>query len=190
MLMIENTLVSEEIFEEQFVCNLNSCKGQCCISGDSGAPLEKHETKLLDEIYPKIKPYLSAESIEEIEKQGTWIIDNEGDFVTPLINKEERCVYVVFDKNQIAKCAIEQAFEAGAVPFKKPISCHLYPIRITKTSEYDLLNYNRWSICADACKLGKELKVPVFRFLKEPLIRKYGQEYYQMLEDYNHLIKK
>jgi len=182
--MIENTLVSEDIFEEKFVCDLHACKGECCISGDSGAPLDKEETKLLEEIFLEIKPYLTEEGLKAIKEQGTWIIDSDGDYVTPLVNKTGQCAYVYFDENKVAKCAIEKAYNDKKINFKKPVSCHLYPIRITKTPEYDLLNYHIWSICKAACVLGKKLKVPVFAFLKEPLTRKYGAGYYQFLEDY------
>lgn len=189
MIMIENTLIADDIFEKKFVCDLNSCKGQCCISGDSGAPLDKEETEILENIYEQVKPYIPAVGIEAIEKQGKWVIDSDGDYVTPLIASNERCAYVFFDETKTAQCAIEKAYLEGKIKYQKPISCHLYPIRITRTPEYDLLNYHVWNICKDACRLGEKLQVPVFKFLKEPLIRKYGKEYYQYLEDYNQIRK-
>ena len=128
----------------------------------------------------EIKPYLRQNAIESIECQGTYIEEN-GEYTTPLVGGKE-CVYVIFDENNFAKCGIEKAFEEGKINFKKPISCHLYPIRIKKYRNFEAINYDRWDICSDACSLGKELKVPVFKFLKEPLIRKYGKDWYEELE--------
>ena len=183
MIQIEDKLISEDIFSEEFVCNLSKCKGACCVEGDIGAPLEKEETKILDKIYPKIKPYLTEAGIKAIEEQGTWVIDpNDGDFVTPMVENKE-CVYVTFDENGITKCGIEKAYEQGAIDWQKPISCHLYPIRAQKYSTFEALNYHEWSICSDACALGKELEVPVYKFLKTPLIRKYGEEFYKTLSE-------
>ncbi|MBS1572720.1 MAG: DUF3109 family protein [Bacteroidetes bacterium] len=181
MIEIENKLISEDLFSEEFVCNLSKCKGACCVEGDIGAPLEKEETTILEKIYAKVKPYLTEAGKKAIEEQGTWVIDpNDGDFVTPMVEDRE-CVYVTFDENGITKCAIEKAYEDGAIDWQKPISCHLYPIRAQKYSTFEALNYHEWSICSDACTLGKELQVPVYRFLKTPLIRKYGEEFYNML---------
>jgi hypothetical protein len=183
MIQIDDKLISEEIFSEEFVCNLSKCKGACCVEGDIGAPLEKEEATILDEIYPKIKPYLTEAGIKAIEAQGTWVIDpNDGDFVTPMVENKE-CVYVTFDKNGITKCGIEKAYEDGAIDWQKPISCHLYPIRAQKYSTFEALNYHEWSICSDACALGKELEMPVYKFLKTPLIRKYGEAFYSTLSD-------
>lgn len=182
MVQIEDKLISEAIFSEEFVCNLTQCKGACCVEGDMGAPLEAHETKILEEIYPKIKPYLRAEAIAAIEEQGTWERDPfDNDFVTPMVENKE-CAYVIFDPGGIAKCAIEKAYQDGVVDWIKPISCHLYPIRVKKYSSFEAINYDQWSICSDACALGKELKVPVYQFLKNPLIRKYGEEFYAELD--------
>ncbi len=168
------------IVEKEFVCNLNACKGQCCIDGDAGAPLDKEETQILEDIFPLVEPYLRAESIESIKEQGTWIIGQDGGYETPLLNQKE-CAYVIF-KDEMALCAIEQAYNDGKVAWKKPISCHLYPIRIKEYSQFSAVNYHKWHICDDACTLGKELQVPVYKFLKEPLIRKYGQGWYDELE--------
>lgn len=183
MIQIEDKLISEDIFSQEFVCNLSKCKGACCVEGDVGAPLDKEETKILDEIFEKVKPYLRPEGVKAIEEQGTWTVDPmDGDFVTPMVNGAE-CAYVIFDEKGITKCGIEKAYEDGAVNWQKPISCHLYPIRITEYSEFSALNYHEWPICAPACELGKELQVPVYKFLKTPLIRKYGEEFYTTLSE-------
>jgi Protein of unknown function (DUF3109) len=181
MILIDETVISDDIVEKFFVCNIEKCKGACCVEGDLGAPLENSELQILDDIFEKIKPYLSQEGIAAIEKQGKYIKDWEGDYSTTTINEKE-CAYAVYDKKGILKCGIEQAYNDGAVDFKKPISCHLYPIRITKYDNFMALNYDRWSICSDACDLGDKLSVPVYKFLKEPLIRAFGQEWYSTLE--------
>lgn len=180
MIQIEDKLISEDIFSEEFVCNLSKCKGICCVEGDAGAPLEEEETKILEEIFPKIESYLRPEGVAAIKEQGKHTIDFEGDLVTPLVDNKE-CAYVIFDEKGITKCAIEKAYEDGVVDWKKPISCHLYPIRITEYSSFTALNYHQWNVCSDACTLGKELGVKVYQFLKEPLMRKYGQEWYETL---------
>ncbi len=187
MIAIQQTLISEDIFEKNFVCNLSACKGECCVAGDSGAPLDKEELDILDKLLPVVKPYLTNKGKAAIEKQGAYVIDEDGDYTTTLVSEGAECAFVFFDEKNIAKCAIEQAYLDGktqaVVPdWKKPISCHLYPIRITAYKEYDAVNYHQWQICKDACTLGEELKLPVFKFLKEPLIRKYGKEWYDELE--------
>ena len=182
MIQIDDKLISEDLFSEEFVCNLAKCKGICCVEGDAGAPLDEEETRILDEIYPKIKPYLRPEGIQAIEEQGTYTLDFEGDLVTPLVNNAE-CAYVIFDEKGYTKCAIEKAYEDGVIDWQKPISCHLYPIRITEYSNFSAINYHEWDICSDACTLGKELSVKVYQFLKKPLIRKYGEEFYQTLSE-------
>ena len=182
MIQIDDKLISEDLFSEEFVCNLAKCKGICCVEGDAGAPLDEDETRILDEIYPKIKSYLRPEGIQAIEEQGTYTLDFEGDLVTPLVNNAE-CAYVIFDEKGYTKCAIEKAYEDGVIDWQKPISCHLYPIRITEYSNFSAINYHEWDICSDACTLGKELGVKVYQFLKKPLIRKYGEEFYQTLSE-------
>ena len=182
MIQIDDKLISEDLFSEEFVCNLAKCKGICCVEGDAGAPLDEEETHILDEIYPKIKSYLRPEGIQAIEEQGTYTLDFEGDLVTPLVNNAE-CAYVIFDEKGYTKCAIEKAYEDGVIDWQKPISCHLYPIRITEYSNFSAINYHEWDICSDACTLGKELGVKVYQFLKKPLIRKYGEEFYQTLSE-------
>jgi hypothetical protein len=181
MLIIENAVISEDIIENQFVCNLKACKGACCVEGDAGAPLELDELPILDEIYDKVKPYLSPKAVETIDKIGLYELDSDGDMCTTTINNRE-CVFAVYDENQSLFCGIEKAYLDGKVNFPKPISCHLYPIRVTKTSIYTLLNYNRWDICSQACTLGKDLKIPIYKFLKTPLIRKFGADWYAELE--------
>jgi len=193
MFQLGKTIVSEEIIEKDFVCNLSACQGVCCVAGDAGAPLLREETSILEEIYPKIKPYLQQKGIDAIEKQGTWITGWDGELETPLIDEKEECAYVIFD-GKTAFCAIEKAYNEGIVSWKKPISCHLYPIRIKDFSDFSAVNYDRWDICNDACTLGKELSVPVYKFVKEALIRRFGQQWYNELEkvaqEYNSLIVK
>jgi hypothetical protein len=182
MLVIENTLISEEVIEKHFVCDLTACKGACCVKGDYGAPLEDDELPMLDKVYEKVKPYMTPAGIEAVEKQGKYLLYEKKEWVTPLIKGKE-CAYTFFDEKGVAKCAIEKAYLDGKVKWKKPISCHLYPIRITKQRNgLEALNYDRWSICKAACKLGDSLKVPVYKFLKDSLTRKYGKEWYKQLE--------
>lgn len=182
MLLVENTVVSDNLADKNFVCHLEKCKGECCVAGDLGAPLEDNELEELTRDYPQIKPYLSPAGRYEIEKQGLYVLDEEGDNSTPLINGKE-CAYAIYDENNILKCGMEQAYLDGKTKFKKPISCHLYPVRIQKYDDYDAVNYDAWDICADACRLGAKLGVPVYQFLKDPLIRKYGEDWYQKLEE-------
>jgi hypothetical protein len=180
MMKVGEVLVSDDIRDKEFVCNLEKCKGACCVEGDFGAPLLQEELAILEEIYPKVKKYLSPEGIKEIEKQGTHTIDDEGELCTPIISGRE-CVYAIYDEKKILKCGIEQAHKAGDIDWKKPISCHLYPIRITKKKDFEAINYHKWHICTPACALGKELQVPVYKFLRDPLIRKYGEPWYNEL---------
>lgn len=181
MFQLGKTIVSEEIIGKEFVCNLSACKGVCCVAGEAGAPLEAEETKILEEIYPTVKPFLRAEGIAAIEDQGTWVTSDFGELETPLVDGAE-CAYVIFDDNQMALCAIEEAYNKGLVDWKKPISCHLYPIRVQDYSEFSAVNYHVWDICDDACSLGKELQVPIYKFVKEALIRKFGENWYLELE--------
>ena len=184
MIAIDNVLVSDEIIKEQFVCDLTSCKGACCVDGDAGAPLNKDELDKINEVYDKVLPYLNEESIKELNRQGRYVYDKEFGWVTPTINSKI-CVYGITDEKGIVKCGIEQAYRDGKVKWKKPISCHLFPV-ITKKSKHsdtEYVNYEpREDNCKAACSLGKKLKVPVYVFLKEPLIRKFGQKFYDALE--------
>jgi hypothetical protein len=190
MFQLGKTIVSEEIIEKDFVCNLSACKGACCVDGEAGAPLEKEETQILEEIYPKIKPYLRKESIDIIEKEGNWVTNEWGELETPLINGAD-CAYVVIGENNTALCAIEQAYNRGDITWQKPVSCQLYPVRVKDYSEFSAVNYHKWEICDDACVLGKELQVPVYKFVKQALVRKFGQNWYDELEKVaeNHLNK-
>lgn len=182
MFQIGKTIVSEEIVENDFVCNISACKGACCVDGEAGAPLDDDETAVLDDIYSKVKPYLRKESIKVIENEGTFVKGYDGEWETPLVNGGE-CVYVTFSDNGTAMCGIEQAYKDGVIAWKKPVSCELYPIRVKEYSSFSAVNYHRWHICDDACSLGKELQVPVYRFVKNALIRKFGEKWYAELEE-------
>ena len=181
MFQLGKTIVSEDILSKDFACNLSACKGACCVEGDAGAPLSKQEAVILNDIYPKVKSFLRKEGIKSIEKQGTSIVTDDDEIETPLIEDGD-CAYVFFDKNKIALCAIEEAYNHGEITFKKPISCHLYPIRVKDYSEFSAVNYHKWQICDDACILGKELEVPVYKFVKDALVRKFGEDWYSELE--------
>ncbi|MCE7993073.1 MAG: DUF3109 family protein [Roseivirga sp.] len=180
MILVDNAVISDDVKEQFFVCDLSACKGACCVEGDLGAPLEESELQELKDAYESVKPYLSEEGIKAIEKEGTYIMDFEGDYSTTTIGNKE-CAFAIYDEKRVLKCGIEQAFFDGKTTFRKPISCHLYPIRITKYDHYDALNYDRWDICSAACTLGDKLGVPVYKFLKDALIRKYGEAWYQEL---------
>ncbi len=183
MIAIDKVLISDEIIEEQFVCDLDKCKGGCCEDGDAGAPLEKSELSYLKNVYEIVKPYLTKVGIAEIESKGKYLYDQEFGWVTPTINGK-MCAYGFRDERGIIKCGIEQAYNDGKTDWKKPISCHLFPIRVKRTKSNELVNYEpRESLCSPACVFGKKLKVPVFVFLKEPLIRKYGEEFYNVLTE-------
>ena len=182
MFQLGNTIVSEDIIEKDFLCNLSACKGACCIDGDAGAPLTKAETKVLEDIYDQVKPFLRKEGVEAIETQGKFTVTANGDFETPLINNAD-CAYVIFDEKGVALCGIEEAYNQGETTFKKPLSCHLYPIRLKEYSAFTAVNYHKWQICDDACTLGKELQVPIYKFVKEALIRKFGEGWYEQLEE-------
>ena len=180
MFQIEDTLISEEIISEEFVCNISKCKGQCCVSGSAGAPLEKEEIKILEKLYNKISPFLSKKGRMAIKEQGNYVIGFDGDLETPLIENKE-CAYTVFDKGGVAQCGIEKAYKNGAIKWNKPISCHLYPIRVDKYPTFTAVNYHEWSVCDSACSLGAELKVPVYKFVKNALVRKFGKKWFKKL---------
>ena len=181
MFQLGKTIVSEDIIEKDFVCNLNACKGECCIAGEAGAPVTETEVSTLKEIYPKVAPYLREEGKAAIQAQGTHIVSPLGELETPLVNGKE-CAYVTFTDAGIASCGIEDAYNDGAVDFRKPISCHLYPVRVQDYSEFAAVNYHRWPICDDACTLGASLKVPVYKFVKDALVRRFGEHWYAELE--------
>lgn len=180
VLKVQNVLVSDDVIEEKFICDLSKCKGACCVEGESGAPLEDEELAMLKKVYPKVKPYLTEEGIKAIDEQGLYLKDSDNDWVTPLMWAGGPCAYTIFE-NGVALCGIEKAYREKKINFYKPISCHLYPIRILKTKTGDALNYHEWEICAPACKLGKKEKVRVFQFLKTSLVRKYGEPWYDEL---------
>ena len=184
MLIIQDILVSDDVVEKKFICNLNACKGACCVAGDSGAPLESDEMVILTQIYEDVKPYLTEEGKAAIEEQGLSVYyDEPKEYGTPLIDGAA-CAFVTFDRKGTALCGIEQAYIDGKTDFKKPISCHLYPIRIesNKASNFEALNYDKWDICNAACKLGEKEQLPVYKFLKEAITRKYGADFYDELD--------
>lgn len=177
---IGDKVVSTQLFERKFVCDLNACKGACCVKGDAGAPLTFEEVSILEDDLDVIKPYMRPEGISAVEEQGVFYMDQDNEPVTTLINGGE-CAFVYFDENEIAKCAVEQAFSEGRTKFKKPISCHLYPIRVKQFNDFTALNYDQWDICAPACACGEKLDVPVYRFLKEPIVRAFGVPFFEEL---------
>lgn len=183
MIIVQDKLVSDDVVQEQFICNLDACKGACCWEGDSGAPLEKTELTVLDDIFEKVKPYLSPAGIAAIEKQGKYIYYEEAkEWGTTLVDNGP-CAYMTLE-NGVAQCGIERAWRDGKVAFRKPISCQLYPIRVEKNEEvgFEALNYDRWDICSAACEKGKKEQVAVYQFLKEAIIRKYGEDFYEELD--------
>jgi hypothetical protein len=182
MVQIDDKLISLDVFEKRFVCDLGKCHGECCVEGESGAPLDDDEVEIIERLYPLMRPYMSEKAVAEVEKNGAWIIDDDGDKVTPIIEGRE-CVYTSFEEDGTVMCLIEKLYNEGKTDFKKPISCHLYPIRVTKYPAYEALNYHSWPICAPARELGGILGVPLFRFLKEPIIRKNGKLFYDEMED-------
>lgn len=181
MIEIGSTIISRDIFEEHFLCDLLKCKGACCIEGDSGAPLTKEEAQIIEAEFPAYAEFLPGKHKHEIEKQGFSVIDKDGDLVTPLINNGQ-CVYTYTDEKGILKCAIEKAFFEGKTTFRKPVSCHLFPIRITVYKRFDAVNYQELAICKPGKECGRSAKLPLYKFLKEPLIRKYGEEWYSEVE--------
>ncbi|MCK9256222.1 MAG: DUF3109 family protein [Bacteroidales bacterium] len=181
MIDIENKIVHLDIFNEYFCCDLKKCKGICCVEGDSGAPIEIEEEIKLKQILPIIIDELTDQAKQTIEEHGVSMIDVEGELTTSICGDSGPCVFVQIDKNDIAYCVIEKFWEKGLIDFRKPISCHLYPLRIHKYNSFEALNYHMWDICKDARILGKKLDLKIFQFLKEPLIRKYGKEWYDEL---------
>lgn len=186
MIVIEKVLVSDNIVEKRFVCDLSKCKGGCCEDGDAGAPLEKEEIKIIENIFDQVKPYLDPHSVKEIEAKGKYVYNREFGWVTTTVDSDaEICVYGIRDKDGVIKCAFEQAFNDGKTRWKKPISCHLFPViaKKGKHGDYEMVNYEaREGLCNPACELGKQLKIPTYRFLKEALIRKFGEAFYEALD--------
>jgi hypothetical protein len=182
MIAIEDTLISDDLVMKSFVCNLNKCKGACCVQGDSGAPLKEDEVDEISRLLPDIKPFMNPQYVQDIEQNGFFETDKEGDRVTTCQPSGE-CNFVVY-KNGIASCSIEDAYHAGVILFQKPISCHLYPVRIKEYASFTAVNYHQWDICHAACEQGNALQVPVYRFLKAPLIRRFGEGWYEALNAY------
>ena len=181
MFQLGKTIVSEAILDNDFACNLSACKGACCVDGEAGAPLEPQEAKILEAIYPKVKEYLTPRSVHAIEQQGVFVTTDNGELETPLIDGAD-CAYVIYDEKNTALCGIEEAYNQGDVDWKKPVSCHLYPVRVKDYSEFSAVNYHRWQICDSACSFGRSLELPIYKFVKEALIRKFGSEWYAELE--------
>lgn len=180
MIIINNVVVTREFLEARFACNIPRCKGECCVAGDAGAPLEKEEIGLIEENIDEIKPYMRSKGIDVIEKDGTFDYDDCGNFVTPLVNNEE-CAFVYFHDNGAAFCAIEKAFSEGKSTFLKPISCHLYPVRLVEKNGFIHLMYHQWSVCVPAVRKGIKDGMPLYKYLKSPLIRRFGEDWYNQL---------
>lgn len=188
MIQLDKTIISLDVFEEYFVCDIDKCKGICCFEGNSGAPLTDEEISIIENDLEKILPYVSSRGVEAIKKNNFYYQDLDFEIVTTLIDNDE-CAFAIIENGNY-KCAIEKAWEEGKITFQKPISCHLYPIRIQKYHNYDAINYSKWDICKHACLKGKKLKVSVKDFLKAPLIRKYGEEWYNKLDEIDRDLKK
>lgn len=185
MYVIDSILVSSDVAEKQFACDLNACKGACCWEGDFGAPLEAEELAILERIYPAVEPLLTQEGKAAIAKQGLYTKNEQfGGHDTTLVDNRA-CAYMGLNERGMAYCTIEQAYNEGKIDWKKPISCHLYPIRITSKPEanFEALNYDRWDICSAACSKGKKEEIRVYEFAKDALIRKYGADWYNALKD-------
>ena len=189
MIEIDDKIVSSDILRECFACDLGKCKGICCVEGDAGAPLELDEVDLLEEEYENYAPYMTEEGRREVERQGFMVVDSDGDYTTPLVNNAE-CAYA-FCENGVTFCAIERAYREGKCSFLKPISCHLYPIRVMQFSNGTfVLNYHRWSVCRDAVECGRKIGLPVYKALKEPIIRRFGEDFYKALKCAEELLKE
>jgi hypothetical protein len=181
MVQVGDVIVSSEVFRQCFACDLSACRGACCIDGDAGAPIAEDEIERLRAVVPLIEGDLSAAALAVIRRQGVVYRDRDGEWVTSLVDNRD-CVFATTDASGCCRCAIEKAYLAGTTDFYKPISCHLYPIRVSRIGDYDALNFNHWSICRAAELRGVSLGIPAYRFLKEPLIRKYGSAWYEELE--------
>ena len=188
MFQINDTVVASDIIEESFICNLSVCKGECCVEGESGAPLENQEVKIIEDLLPQVWDDLSPEAQNIIKQQGVAYKDDDGEMVTSIVNGKD-CVFTYYDEHGVCKCAIEKAYREGRVDFYKPISCHLYPIRLQKYNSFTAVNYHRWSVCQAAVLFGKKEGVKIYQFLKEPLVRRFGEDWYNELalvaEEYN-----
>ena len=186
---IDDKIVSTDLFSEKFVCDLSKCKGACCVKGNGGAPMTEKEVELIEDNLEQIKPFMSEKGIQTIKDEGVYYLDEEDAPATKLIDKKE-CCFVYFDNSNTAKCSIETAYKSGEIDFNKPQSCHLYPIRIKEFTEFTALNYEEWDICAPACSLGQSLKVPVYKFLQEPITRVFGSSFFDELSKIDLELKK
>jgi len=183
MIVIDDVILSDEIKNKHFVCHLEKCKGACCVQGDGGAPLTPEEVEILPEIYEQVKPYLTQEGVDTIEKLGFTNQETGEDYLaTPLRPSDGACVYVNWGEDGTTYCGIEKAYLDNKIEFQKPVSCHLYPIRVKEHEEFTAVNYHEWDICSPACDFGKQLGVPLYKFVKKPLIRKFGETFYEALE--------
>ena len=181
---IKDTLVSIDLFKEYFCCDLGKCHGACCVEGDAGAPVDLDEIEGLEEAAEVLRDELTEEAREVIDEQGVVYIDKDGTFVTSIVNDRD-CVFAVEDeieingtRHRVTLCAIDRAKRAGRIDVDKPISCALYPVRLSTVGDATAVNYHQWNICSEACKLGKTLELPLYKYLKDPLIRAFGQEWY------------
>ncbi|MBQ2797329.1 MAG: DUF3109 family protein [Tidjanibacter sp.] len=180
MIEIDGKIIATDLLTEEFCCDLSVCKGECCVEGDSGAPLDIEEVDLLEQEWENYKPYMTPEGVEEVERQGFMVVDVDGDYTTPLVDGAQ-CAYA-FKENGITFCAIERAYREGKTTFLKPISCHLYPIRVKRFSTGDYgLNLHRWNICKCAFECGKKNGVKLYRALREPIVRAFGEDFYEQL---------
>lgn len=180
MFQIGDTIVASDIIEENFLCDLSACKGECCVEGDSGAPLEEDEVKKIEDLLPEVWNDLSPSAQAIIKEQGVAYRDGDGDMVTSIVNGKD-CVFTYYDEKGVCKCAIEKAYREGRTDFYKPISCHLYPIRLQKYKDFTAVNYHRWRVCKAAVLLGNKEGLKIYQFLKEPLVRRFGEEWYKEL---------
>jgi hypothetical protein len=180
MIIHEHTLISPDIFEMEFACNLNKCKGACCVEGEFGAPLAEMELEVIDSQLENIRPYMTHKAKALLDKEGFYEKDIDGDLVTKCLSGRD-CIFAINEEG-VYKCSIDKAWQDGKSNFRKPISCHLYPIRISQVGEYTALNYDRWDICSPACEMGKSLGMPVYKYLKDALIRNFGEKWYSELE--------
>lgn len=181
MFQIDDTVISADLLKKKFICDLSACKGICCVEGNAGAPLEQEEIPILEKLLPIVWDDLSEKAKAVIEKQGVFYYDCDGDAVTSIVDGED-CVFTCYDKEGNCKCAIEKAFREGRTDFYKPISCHLYPVRLTRYATFTAVNYHRWSVCKAALELGEKVGKPLYEFLKEPLVRRFGEEWYEQID--------
>lgn len=189
MIQIDDKIISRDLFERRFVCDYATCRGVCCVEGDSGAPLEHHEAITMRKLLPLVKPLLSEEALTIIGEKGISYIDASGEEVTQLVNGRD-CVFTTYDEEGKCLCAYEKIYRAGGSSFLKPISCHLYPIRVHRYKYSIALNYDKWDICQPAVILGKKLGVPVYKSLKEALVRAFGEDFYRQMEECESLLKE